>query len=192
MDLLIFITIIIALIAIAFYIFKFTQVPAKIETKSLELPKSPDLRNQEELWIALNKKLVELHKNGEVQEAILIAEEALTSAIKTFGEDHLQVAISLNNLAAFYKSLEKFAEAEPLYLKAISLLEKLKGKEHPDVASCLNNLGDLYLACGKYLDSEKYYKEALSILEKKYGKSHETYLLVEENINELCKIKTLN
>ena len=54
------------------------------------------------------------------------------------------MATSLNNLAVLYHAQGKYAEAEPLYRRALGIREKALGPEHPDVATSLNNLAELY------------------------------------------------
>ena len=56
------------------------------------------------------------------------------------GEEHPDVATSLNNLASLYKSQGHYSEAEPLYTQALALRRRILGEEHPDVANSLNNL----------------------------------------------------
>jgi tetratricopeptide (TPR) repeat protein len=41
------------------------------------------------------------------------------------------VAQSLNNLAGLYDSQGKYAEAEPLYQRALAISEKALGPDHP-------------------------------------------------------------
>jgi len=175
---------------VAFFFLK--PKSATVKNEPVEFPNNPKLYTQENIWKAMNMQLVQLHKMGEIKEATIVAEEALNTAIKAFGENHVQVATSLNNLAAFYKSQSKFAEAEPLYIKALSIWETNLGKDHPDVGSCLNNLGDLYSSCGKYEESEKCYKESLDIFEKKLGRGHLNAITVLENIIDLYKITGKN
>ncbi len=62
---------------------------------------------------------------------------------KLLGEEHPDVANSLNNLGNLYKNQKRYEEAEPLYLKAIEFYKKLLGKERTHVANSLNNLGNL-------------------------------------------------
>jgi tetratricopeptide (TPR) repeat protein len=191
MEILIFILVIVVLGGlVAFFFLK--PKPTPVKNEPMEFPNNPKLYTQENIWKALNMQLVQLHKAGEIKEATIVAEEALNTAIKAFGENHIQVATSLNNLAAFYKSQGKFAEAEPLYTKALSIWETNLGKGHPDVGSCLNNLGDLYFSCAKYDESEKCYKDSLEIFEKKLGRGHQNAITVLENIIELYKITGKN
>ncbi len=46
-----------------------------------------------------------------------------------------------NNLGELYRLQGRYAEAEPLYKRALAIKEKVLGPEHPEVATSLNNLG---------------------------------------------------
>ena len=50
---------------------------------------------------------------------------------KLLGEEHPDVANSLNNLAGLYKSQGRYEEAEPLYIQALDMRKKLLGDKHP-------------------------------------------------------------
>jgi tetratricopeptide (TPR) repeat protein len=58
------------------------------------------------------------------------ANTALTE-IKLRGPEDQDVAASLNNLAALYYKQGHYAEAEPLYKRALAIDEKAIGPEHP-------------------------------------------------------------
>ena len=79
---------------------------------------------------------------------------------KALGPDHPSVASALNNLASLYKEEARYADAEPLYKRALAIREKALGPDHPDVAQSLNNLADLYSAQGRHADAEPLYKRA--------------------------------
>src|SRR5262249_50692942 len=55
------------------------------------------------------------------------------------GAEHPSVATDLNNLAGLYYALGRYAEAEPLFKRALAIEEKALGAEHPSVATDLNN-----------------------------------------------------
>lgn len=59
------------------------------------------------------------------------------------GEEHPDVATSLNNLASLYKSQGGCSEAEPLYIQALDILERRLGVNHPNTLACRKNLADL-------------------------------------------------
>nr|WP_281241356.1 tetratricopeptide repeat protein [Thiothrix caldifontis] len=60
------------------------------------------------------------------------------------GENHPDVAKSLNNLAGLYQDQGQYAQAEPLYQCALAIWEKALGAYHPNVVLSLENLVGLY------------------------------------------------
>ena len=72
---------------------------------------------------------------------------------------------SLNNLAVLYKIQGRFADAEPLYKRALAIKEKAFGPDHPDVAISLSNLAELYRVQGRYADAAPLNQRALAIRE---------------------------
>jgi len=65
-------------------------------------------------------------------------------------------ATSYNNLAELYRSMGQYQKAEPLYLKAVKIFEKILGEEHPDTATSYNNLAGLYEIMGENKKAEHY------------------------------------
>ena len=63
------------------------------------------------------------------------------------------------------ESQGRYAEAEPLYKRALAIPEKALGPDHPSVGTSLNNLAGLYRAQGRYAEAEPLYKRALAIRE---------------------------
>ncbi len=84
----------------------------------------------------------------------------------------MNAAASLSNLAGLYHDQGRYAEAEPLYKRALAIVEKALGPDHPQVATSLNNLAELYRAQGKYGEAEPLYKRSLAIMEKALGPEH--------------------
>jgi CHAT domain-containing protein len=82
------------------------------------------------------------------------------------------VAASLNNLAALYQAQKSYAQAEPLYQRALAIHEAALGKDHPSVATLLNNLATLYMDQGLYGRAEPLYQRALALWEAALGQKH--------------------
>ncbi|MDZ8187923.1 MAG: tetratricopeptide repeat protein, partial [Nostoc sp. ChiSLP02] len=59
------------------------------------------------------------------------------------GEEHPDVALSLNNLAALYYSQGRYSEAEPLYIQALDIFEQRLGANHPNTITVRQNLAYL-------------------------------------------------
>ena len=96
-------------------------------------------------------------------------------------------APSLNNLAELYRDQGRYAEAEPLYKRALAIREKALGPDHPDVGTSLNNLAELYRAQGRYAEAEPLYKRALAIREKALGPDHPDVGTALNNLAELYR-----
>jgi tetratricopeptide (TPR) repeat protein len=56
-------------------------------------------------------------------------------------------------LAVLYHNQARYAEAEPLYKRALAIYEKALGSDHPEVARSLNNLAILYQNQARYIDA---------------------------------------
>ena len=82
-------------------------------------------------------------------------------------------AARLLNLAGYYlKARARYAEAEPLYRRALAIREQALGPDHPHTANCLNNLALLYSGQGQYAAAEPLYRRALAIAEQALGSDH--------------------
>ena len=68
-----------------------------------------------------------------------------------------------------YSKQSRYAEAEPLYQRALAIYEKTRGPNHVDTALELNNLGLLYKEEGRYAAAEPLYQRSLAIYEKTLG-----------------------
>ncbi|MBD2104697.1 tetratricopeptide repeat protein [Leptolyngbya sp. FACHB-261] len=99
--------------------------------------------------------------------------EQCLSAVKTrFGNEHLAVATSLNNLALLYYSQGRYSEAEALYKQALELTQRLLGDEHLAVATSLNNLASLYYFQGRYSEAKPLLVQALELSQRLVGNEH--------------------
>ena len=81
-------------------------------------------------------------------------------------------AYVLDRAATYLQTRGAYAEAEPLFKRALAIGEKALGPDHPDVATSLNNLAVLYRATGRYAEAEPLYQRALAIGEKALGPEH--------------------
>ncbi|WP_143727597.1 tetratricopeptide repeat protein [Moorena bouillonii] len=75
---------------------------------------SPGSERAEELSLAeasqLTQQAIKLYQQGKYSEAIPLAERALEIRQEILGEEHPDVAISLNNLAGFYESQGRYVD----------------------------------------------------------------------------------
>ena len=66
----------------------------------------------------------------------------------------------------------RYAEAEPLFKRALAIWEKPLGPEHPEFAMGLKNLAELYRAQGRYAEAEPLFERALAIQDEMIGPDH--------------------
>ena len=99
------------------------------------------------------------------------------------------MAQSLNNLAALYMYQGQYAQAEPLFKRALAISEKVLGADHHNVARSLNNLAGLYLVQGEYAQAEPLFKRSLAINEKVLGQDHPEVALSLNNLAYLYYVQ---
>lgn len=91
---------------------------------------------------------------------------------KVPAREHPDEAASLNGQALAYLKKAKFAEAEPLFKRALEVREKALGSDHPEMSEILNNLAELYRAQGSPQQAEPLLKRSAEIMEKALGPDH--------------------
>jgi tetratricopeptide (TPR) repeat protein len=147
---------------------------------------------QSTLLASLHNRLADLYQSRldqgafeDYQQEQSLAIQALHAAIALQETQNLRVelASSLNHLAALYDSQGRYSEAEPLYVRSLAIREHELGANHPDVAQSLNNLALLYKSQGHYSKSEPLHVQALRIWEQQLGANH---LDVATSLNNLA------
>jgi tetratricopeptide (TPR) repeat protein/CHAT domain-containing protein len=126
---------------------------------------------QSDSWESQNSAGEAAYQRGDYAEAEQHFAAALEIA-EEFGADDPRVATSLNNQAVLYQTQGRYADAEPLFRRALAIREKVLGPEHPHVATSLNNLALLYHHQSRYAEAEPLFKRALVIWEKALGPEH--------------------
>jgi tetratricopeptide (TPR) repeat protein len=65
------------------------------------------------------------------------------------GKDSLSVATACNNLAILYRAQGRFADAEPLYKRAIAIYDGSSGVSNQQFANVLDNYAELLQATSR-------------------------------------------
>jgi tetratricopeptide (TPR) repeat protein len=79
---------------------------------------------QQNEWNDLYQRAKNLYREGRYAEGVEVAGRALKMATKSFGPDHTNVAVSLNQQALLLRAQKRYAEAEPLYKLSLEIYEK--------------------------------------------------------------------
>ncbi len=113
-------------------------------------------------WNQLNAQANELHRQGKFVAVMEILQQALELARDNFPIPNKFLANSLDNLARLYVSQGQWAEAEPLYDRALAMYEELFGDRLNDnVLATLHNLTKLYELQGRSAEAASLRKRAL-------------------------------
>ncbi len=91
----------------------------------------------------------------------------------------------MSGLGLFLKAKGVFAEAEPLYRRALAIAEAAYGPTHRTVAFVLNNLAGLLRATQRLTEAEPLYRRALGILATAYGVQHPSTQTITETYQAL-------
>jgi CHAT domain-containing protein len=89
--------------------------------------------------------------------------------------------------AVVYLEQGRYADAEPLFKRALVIREKSLGPDHPDVAQTLNSLAMTLKHQDRYADAEPLYKRALAIQEKTLGTNHPEVAWSLNNLGEMYR-----
>jgi uncharacterized protein HemY len=89
-----------------------------------------------------------------------------------YGPDDADVATTLRSLGTLLYLQDRFADAEPLLRRALSIREQRYGRRHTRVAAALSSLGRVLLARRRWSEAEQVLSEALSIRRQLLGDDH--------------------
>ncbi len=135
----------------------------------------------------LNSQVVNLVGEGNLEQAGILAKQAVNLAQDMALTEHPAYCDSLNNLAELYRIQGHFLQAKPLYIQVLTIRKHLLGDEHPDVAQSLNNLAVFYYAQGDYSESEKLFLEALERWKRLLGDEHPDIATTLNNLAEIYR-----
>ncbi|KAI8517912.1 hypothetical protein Bbelb_039290 [Branchiostoma belcheri] len=106
------------------------------------------------------------------------------------GTAHLDIANSLDQLAASCVKLGQHRKALEYYEKSLHMKRSIHGEniEHPDIAGSLNNLGMAYLYVGDYMKAVSYHKQSLHMYQSIHGEgnAHHDIAAILDNLGIAC------
>ena len=102
-------------------------------------------------------------------EAEAVTREALATRRKLFGNEHPDVAKSLDSLSAVLRNEDKPVEAEAVARESLALRNKMFPGDHPDLTRSLQFLGEILADQGKLDEAEKLLREGLEMGRRMQG-----------------------
>ncbi len=131
---------------------------------------------------AIGETYVELGRYAEAEPHL---RAALAIQRQIHGEEHWDVAKSLNSLGVLLHAKGDYAAAQSCLEEALAMHRKIYGNEHPDVAQDLNNLGVVLRVQGADAQAEPMLRQALAIRRHLYGDEHRE---TAETLNNLANL----
>jgi len=152
-----------------------------------------ELKGQPAIQARLMDTIGEVYKNlGLYGRAAPLFENALVTRRRVLGNEHVEVADSLEHLGLLDFLNGDWVTAEKLMRQALSMRRKLLGDEHLDVTQSLSDLGQLLRQKETQHDvdeAERNYREALATRRKLLGGEHPA---IAESLNNLGMVLYAN
>lgn len=132
-----------------------------------------DLKDQPEVQATLMITMGKVYQSlGLYDNAIPLIDSAIAARRKIFGNENIEIADGINELATLYHNLGDFKKAESLYTETIELTRSILGDEDTLLATSLLNLGQLKSDIGKFEEAEPLFNDAMIIFKKYQGEEH--------------------
>jgi TonB family protein len=100
--------------------------------------------------------------------------------------DAEHLAASLATQAQLLYQAKRYAEAAPLFRRALEVRERREGADAPSLVPVLHNVAAVHLAMGDSAAAEPLLRRALSILERVHGEEHVELAGVLNGLSQLC------
>jgi signal transduction histidine kinase len=93
-------------------------------------------------------------------------QKSLTISKEKLGNEHPDIASTLDILASVYLTKEEYNKSERYFQQALFIRLKTLTKGHPDITKSLNNLGSFYAQKKEFNEAKEYYQLAKDSIEK--------------------------
>jgi len=118
----------------------------------------------------LGTSLAELYQAGKFDEALPVARRLLELREKMFGPEDPVVGIALSNLAEIFRAKKQNDEAQRLYRRSLTILERDPAANSLSLINVLERLADFAFEKRDYKGSSAFLARALALKEAAVGK----------------------
>ena len=137
---------------------------------------------QADRWNELTAQVNQLYASGKASDAVPLAKQAVEVARKTFGAEHPNYGLSLNNLALVHAALGQYSDADSEFKKSIAVLEKCQCGE---LARPLTNLAAMRSAQANYSDAQTVATRAVDVTQQYYGAQSANTAMAQETLAQI-------
>lgn len=110
---------------------------------------------------------------------------SVAAATARWGEQAVELVPILNTQAELYRQHGRFADAEPLYRRAIAILEKSGTSAQQDLATLYGNFGVSMRQAGQFAEAEQLLRQALALRSQAFPPGHQQRIPQEINLSTL-------
>ncbi len=122
---------------------------------------------------------------GYTDQAAWVMQKAVVEA-EALGPADPRLPATLNRLGVLFYYIGKYRGAEPIFQRAVALMEAAGASATAEFGDVLYNLGGLYKSQGKYPDAETIFARCLEVWEQTRGAEHPDLALAFQNLGEMC------
>lgn len=109
---------------------------------------------------------------GRFESAARLLEDSLSLRRRLHGQEHVEIAESLNVLGGVYQDQGDYEGAEVAFRQALEMRRSLHGDQHFDVAESSNNLALLLYFKADHAGAAALYRETIELARKLFGDDH--------------------
>ena len=117
------------------------------------------------------------YSQGNYKKAIDCEAKALIVLKSLYGENHLNYATSLTDLAYYHFKSRNYNKAVEIETMAKNIRKQVLGEKHPDYVLSLSKLGNYYCDLGDYKKAVEFETMAMNLRKQSLGEKHPDYAL---------------
>lgn len=137
--------------------------------------------------MAKNALALAFRHEGRIVKAGELLDEALVILAEPGVDDGVNLATVLANKAAVACLQKKYSTAERLYLRALSVKEKLFGADSPRLAMTLSGLGTLYYRWGYYSKAQTQLRRAMALAARDENLAGCSVMDIGRDLEAVCR-----
>jgi tetratricopeptide (TPR) repeat protein len=142
-----------------------------------------DLKDKPEVQATLMHTMGNVYESlGLYDKAAGLLRDALEIRRRALGNEHPDVARTMNLLASVLYDKGDYAGAEALFRQTLALQRRLLGNDHPDVAKTMNNLAGILGSKGDFAGAEALFRETLALQRRRLGNEHPLVAITMNNL----------
>ncbi|MBX9719872.1 MAG: tetratricopeptide repeat protein, partial [Candidatus Obscuribacterales bacterium] len=126
-------------------------------------------------------------QEGKYTEAKASIEQALAMEQRVLGNDNIEVATVMRDLALVQEDEANYEEAESLLKSSLTTIERQTGPDHPERAAAYNALAHAYLRDNKLAEAEPLFKNAFELAQRVLGSENFVTASSARDLGELYR-----